>query len=255
MDQRFCSYAMLLFLLAAAVITACNENNPSGPSGDEFQLASRTLPMGMVGSLYLFEIFPSGGTTPYSYTVQTGNLPLGIAFTGKEENFELTGTPTEADTYTFSVTVTDQEGAEVTANFTMTVVDVLDLTGTWTFSIVVTQAGGDCEGEAGPTVYTSNIEIVQTGTDVTATGWLGDSSNELAGEVDDFRTVELDLEGCYPEDGGTTESQHDLALYTQNRMEGRELWRWWSEVNPQSCPPQGDANCPTGVATVTAMRQ
>lgn len=64
-----------------------------------------TLPNGTVGTLYSQTITASGGTAPYAFSVSGGALPGGLTLntiTG-----EITGTPTTAGTFNFSITATD----------------------------------------------------------------------------------------------------------------------------------------------------
>jgi hypothetical protein len=66
-----------------------------------------TLPAGVRGTPYTVFLQANGGTNPFAWIVN-GNLPPGLFFlpsTGV--TFELSGTPTTAGTYPFSVTVTD----------------------------------------------------------------------------------------------------------------------------------------------------
>lgn len=245
--------ALILMISSAAFFRCASQggDDTTGPTGEDLELSSATLPLAIVGASYSVDVSPSGGINPYAYT--SSNLPSGLILIDNDTSFTVTGAPTQAGTDTFSVTVDDDAGSQVTADFTMMVVDALDLTGTWSFSITVTNEEGVCSGETGQT-DTTVIEIVQTGNDIIATGWQGDPTNELTGQLHTSGFESIRFEGCYPEDGGTTRSRHYLTLYTPNEMEGREDWDWWDEVNPQFCPPQSVSDCPDGAATVTAVR-
>lgn len=61
------------------------------------------LPSGTVGSAYLQTLAAAGGTGPYTWSVISGSLPPGITISGTQ----LTGTPTVAGTYSFTLAVTD----------------------------------------------------------------------------------------------------------------------------------------------------
>ena len=60
----------------------------------------------------------SGGTPPYTFTLGGGSLPPGMALSSTGT---LSGTPTTAGSYTFTVKVTDSTGASAVDTFTLTV--------------------------------------------------------------------------------------------------------------------------------------
>ncbi|MBG3852704.1 putative Ig domain-containing protein, partial [Xanthomonas hortorum pv. carotae] len=69
-------------------------------------LPASTLPAGTAGQAYAATIAPAtGGTAPYSYALSAGALPTGVVVdvaTGA-----LSGTPTVAGTFNFTLTATD----------------------------------------------------------------------------------------------------------------------------------------------------
>jgi len=68
---------------------------------------------GLVGVAYTKTFLAAGGTTPYTWSVATGNLPPGLAFSTAGV---LSGTPTAYGDYLFSVRVTDASGGTAVAN-------------------------------------------------------------------------------------------------------------------------------------------
>ncbi|WP_316801046.1 putative Ig domain-containing protein [Pedobacter frigidisoli] len=92
---------------------------------DPLALPPATLANGTTGTVYTTQIIPSatGGTIPYTYTA-TG-LPPGLTFNPTTR--EITGTPTQAGTYTVAVTVTDSKGRTAANNYTISVADPLSL--------------------------------------------------------------------------------------------------------------------------------
>ncbi len=62
----------------------------------------------------------SGGTAPYGFSITAGALPPGLALSGAGA---LSGTPTAAGTYSFSVTATDANGFSVANPYTLVVID------------------------------------------------------------------------------------------------------------------------------------
>jgi hypothetical protein len=63
-----------------------------------------SIPDGAVGVPYAQVITASGGTTPYTFDVSSGILPTGLALA---QDGTLSGTPTEAGDFTFTIRATD----------------------------------------------------------------------------------------------------------------------------------------------------
>jgi large repetitive protein len=84
-----------------------------------------TLPPAMAGGAYAQDFFFSGGAAPYTWSVASGSLPPGLALTNpygpSDNNSELSGTPTTAGTYTFTMRVADFDGQQATQQFSLTV--------------------------------------------------------------------------------------------------------------------------------------
>ncbi|WP_082458604.1 putative Ig domain-containing protein [Pedobacter sp. Leaf216] len=90
---------------------------------DPLVLPAATLANGTTGTVYPTQTIPSatGGSTPYTYAA-TG-LPPGLTFDPATR--AISGTPTQAGTFTVPVTVTDADGKTATNNYTIVVVDPL----------------------------------------------------------------------------------------------------------------------------------
>jgi gliding motility-associated-like protein len=90
---------------------------------DPLVLPPATLANGTTGTVYTPQTIPSatGGSTPYTYAA-TG-LPPGLTFDPATRT--ISGTPTQAGTFTVPVTVTDADGKTVTNNYTITIVNPL----------------------------------------------------------------------------------------------------------------------------------
>ncbi len=77
-----------------------------------------TPPNGEVGAAYSHQLVSSGGTAPLSYAITADTLPAGLSISSAGLIF---GTPTTAGSSTFTVKVTDADGATSARQFTVVV--------------------------------------------------------------------------------------------------------------------------------------
>lgn len=82
-------------------------------------IVTPTLPSGTVGTDYTATV-EATGPGPITFAVSAGSLPPGIVF--DETTGVLSGTPTTAGSYTFTVTATNQYGTD-TQEYTIVIVD------------------------------------------------------------------------------------------------------------------------------------
>ncbi len=73
------------------------------------------LPSGIVGQPYSVVLQAAGGTLPYKWSIAAGSLPPGLSL--NEDSGEISGTPTAAGTYGFTVQVTDNSMGVATKPF------------------------------------------------------------------------------------------------------------------------------------------
>ncbi|WP_158225473.1 putative Ig domain-containing protein [Rhizobium sp. 11515TR] len=92
--------------------TATNAAGTSSPatvtitvSPPTITLGPATLTSGTVGTAYSQTVSASGGTSSYTYAVTTGALPTGLSLSATTG--VISGTPTAAGSFTFTVTATD----------------------------------------------------------------------------------------------------------------------------------------------------
>ncbi|CAG0965474.1 hypothetical protein PLCT2_01009 [Planctomycetaceae bacterium] len=86
-------------------------------------IVTTTLPNGVIGAAYSGTITAQNGTGPYTWSLASGTLPTGLtlntAATGLTTS--ITGTPTAAGVFTFTVQVADSAAATDTQLFNVTV--------------------------------------------------------------------------------------------------------------------------------------
>ncbi|MCW4462037.1 putative Ig domain-containing protein [Sphingomonas sp. BT-65] len=81
-------------------------------------IAPAVLPGGSAGSPYSAVLTASGGTAPYSFSLQAGALPVGLAFSSAGV---LSGTPVTTGTFNFTVRATDSLGVSGTQAYSVTI--------------------------------------------------------------------------------------------------------------------------------------
>lgn len=135
-------------------------------------LAPSSLPGGRVGQAYAAAIAAAGGVAPYTYVLSSGSLPAGLALSPAGA---LSGTPTAAGSFAFSLKASDAHDFSGTQNYTIAVsagggsAVLLTSSGspsrpgqTVTFTATVVAGGA--------TTQTSQIAAVPTGTVAFADG-------------------------------------------------------------------------------------
>jgi hypothetical protein len=86
-------------------------------------ITTASLPNGTVSTAYSAAIDATEGSTPYKWAIISGKLPAGITqkVSSTTTALDLTGTPTTAGTYSFTVSVTGSGGHVDTASYKVTV--------------------------------------------------------------------------------------------------------------------------------------
>ncbi|GAB3385469.1 hypothetical protein GCM10027432_18220 [Lysobacter fragariae] len=80
-------------------------------------LAPATLPDGAGGVAYSQSIAATGGTSPYTFAIQSGALPTGLTLSASG----VSGTPTAAGSFTFTIQATDANGFTGSQAYTVAV--------------------------------------------------------------------------------------------------------------------------------------
>ncbi len=81
-------------------------------------ISPATVPAGTTGTAYSQALSGLGGTGPYTFAVTAGNLPPGVTLSGAGL---LSGTPTSAGSYAFTVTATDSLSASGSQAYTLSI--------------------------------------------------------------------------------------------------------------------------------------
>lgn len=100
----------------ASVFTAPSPNANIAGYANPVPVAS-ALAGGTVGTAYSETISTQNGTSPYTYVLSSGSLPTGLTLTSSTGI--ISGTPTIAGTYTFSIRVTDLNGYAGSQSFSI----------------------------------------------------------------------------------------------------------------------------------------
>ena len=100
-----------LIMMGVLVLFGCGTK--SGPT-----ITSTTMPDAAAGAPYSLTLTASGGTSPYSWSVSSGALPVGLTLSS---DGIVSGTPSTAGSSTFSVTVVDSDNLAATQALTLNV--------------------------------------------------------------------------------------------------------------------------------------
>ncbi|WP_189644632.1 putative Ig domain-containing protein [Luteimonas gilva] len=85
-------------------------------------ISPASLPGGVVGVPYSQSLSSSGGAAPYSYSIVSGSLPVGVSFSSAGV---YSGTPTTTGSYTANIRSTDNNGFNTTVAYTIAIADAV----------------------------------------------------------------------------------------------------------------------------------
>jgi uncharacterized protein (TIGR03437 family) len=112
-------------LASPALFSLSNTANSSITTPAGLAITTTQLPPGTIGVTYGSSVSATGGTPPYSFSINHGTLPAGLSMLSTGIIF---GTPTATGTQSFGVQVTDITGAIAVRGLTLTVVNPLLIT-------------------------------------------------------------------------------------------------------------------------------
>jgi len=96
----------------------------AGIGANTLNISTSSFPDATLGTMYTQTLSGIGGSTPYSWSwtalSPSSALPPGLTLSGNQ----ITGTPTVAGTYSFTITLTDGASTKATANYTLNVTSV-----------------------------------------------------------------------------------------------------------------------------------
>ena len=84
-------------------------------SASPLQITTGSLPGGAVGVSYGATLAASSGVPPYTWSVQSGQLPPGLSLQGSTG--QISGTPSQTGAFSFSVQARDSAGQTASSNF------------------------------------------------------------------------------------------------------------------------------------------
>jgi len=109
-------------LSAIALLGGCGSPSKpanAGTTNTASLTVSANLPAGTEGAGYSGNVMASGGTSPYNFAVTSGQMPQGVNLDRGTGN--VSGTPTAAGSFSFSVAVSDAKGASKEQGLQITV--------------------------------------------------------------------------------------------------------------------------------------
>jgi Putative Ig domain len=157
----------------SSVTSSVTLNIPTNPA---ITTALGALAGGQVGSTYNVTVVTSGGVSPYTWTVKSGNLPTGLTLGASSG--AISGTPTASGNFTFTLQVTDSGSpTALSASGTFTI-DVTAAPGiTFTTKSLASSVSGDtyagqvtATGGAGTLTYAVTTGSLPAGLSMAATG-------------------------------------------------------------------------------------
>jgi hypothetical protein len=105
----------------SAGTTATSSQSITISASGSLSITLGSLPNGTTSIPYTTILTATGGTTPYTWSLNSGSLPSGLSISGQV----ITGTPTGTGTSSFVLKVTDAAAATQTASLSITIASAL----------------------------------------------------------------------------------------------------------------------------------
>ena len=115
---------LVKLLTAAVLIVSCCLFLPKGEASTSYTITLNDsltqIHDGTEGKVYYGRLYMANGQGPFTAEVTSGSLPSGLALHNQgDEFFDLSGTPTKANVYTFTITITDAKGMKGSWTYTV----------------------------------------------------------------------------------------------------------------------------------------
>ncbi len=151
------------------------------PPASPITVSPGTLPAMTAGTAFSQSLSATGGTAPYTYSLQSGSLPLGISLTS---GGLLSGTPTQRGGYAFTVRATDNIGQFVDKGYTSTVQNpTLSISPTSATAIqgVLFSQTIFASGGVGPRTFAVESGLLPAGISLSSSGLLSGTTSSAPG--------------------------------------------------------------------------
>ncbi len=99
---------LCLFDACSGFSVPANSSTSSAGNSTPSLAISSTLPSAMIGSSYLGTLNVSGGTSPYVFSIGSGQLPAGLIL--RAASGAISGMPTASGNFSFAIAVSDSKG-------------------------------------------------------------------------------------------------------------------------------------------------
>lgn len=208
-------------------------------------LSPASLPNGAVGTSYSQTITAGGGTAPYTYAKTGGTLPTGLSL---GSGGVLSGTPTAAGPFSFTVTATDARSCTGSKAYTVTIYGTCPTitlspaglpggTVGKAYSQAISAAGGTV-----PYTYAKTSGTLPPGTGLTPAGFL--FGTPTAAGTFTFTVTTTDAHGC-------TGSLGCSITMTQT---GGTPWAWGRNVDGElGNGTNANSTAPVQVSSLTSV--
>ncbi len=141
------AYSFTIRATDAGSLTGARSYN--GAIAAALAVATTTLPTPVLSQAYSQTVATSGGTAPVTFVISGGSLPAGLSL--NTSTGAITGTPTAAGAYSFTIQATDANGVTATRAFSGAIADALAITTTSLPTPILTQAYGQIVATSGGT--------------------------------------------------------------------------------------------------------
>jgi len=119
--------ALVVILLGSVITSGCAgvTSAGQGTGGDPgnpppvLAITVGSLPTGATATAYSATLSATGGTTPYTWSISSGQLPSGLSLNASTG--AISGTPTQAGTSAFAIKVTDSGNPQQTAGSSLSI--------------------------------------------------------------------------------------------------------------------------------------